>query len=41
MYRKQVDKAGMLEIELDGRRLIGITYVPPPRVPAPSSAVID
>lgn len=41
MYRKQVDKSGLLEIELDGRRLIGVTYVPPPRVSVPSTVVVD
>jgi 2,3-bisphosphoglycerate-dependent phosphoglycerate mutase len=41
MYRKQVDKAGMLEIELDGDRLAGIVYVPPPKVEVPSPLVAD
>ena len=34
MYRKSVARAGRLEIELDGDRPVGVTYVPPPEVRA-------
>lgn len=32
MYRKAIAKSGMLEVELDGTRLIGLAYTPPPVV---------
>ncbi len=32
LYRKSVQKGGMLDIELDGDRIDGIRYVPPPAV---------
>jgi uncharacterized phosphatase len=32
--RKSIDKAGMLDIELEGMRLINLTLVPPPAVAA-------
>jgi probable phosphoglycerate mutase len=42
MYRKSVDKAGCLEIELDGATITGFQYIPPPPLPkqepAPASS---
>jgi broad specificity phosphatase PhoE len=38
MYRKAVDKAGMLVIELDGDTPVTWEYVPPPTVAKPASA---
>lgn len=32
MYRKQIAKGGMLEVELEGTRLMGLAYTPPPNV---------
>ena len=38
MYRKQVDKAGMLRVELDGDKPVRWEYIPPPIVTATASA---
>jgi len=40
MYRKAVDKAGMLRIELEGERPASWVYIPPPAIanPAPAAA---
>lgn len=35
MHRKMIDKAGMLDVELDGTRLVRVTYVPPPKLEKP------
>jgi hypothetical protein len=32
MYRKSVDKAGMLVVDMDGDKPVHWEYVPPPRV---------
>jgi probable phosphoglycerate mutase len=34
IYRKQVDRAGMLVIDIDGDRVLAVNYEPPPK-PAP------
>jgi probable phosphoglycerate mutase len=39
MYRKQVDRAGMLLVEMDGETASSWEYVPPPKVEKPASAV--
>ena len=39
MYRKQVDRAGMLLVEMDGETASSWQYVPPPKVEKPASAV--
>ena len=38
MYRKAVDKAGMLTIELEGDKPVGWVYTPPPMVAKPAGA---
>jgi len=38
MYRKAVDKAGMLTVELDGDNPVSWTYTPPPNVARPAGA---
>jgi hypothetical protein len=38
MYRKSVDKAGMLRLDLEGETPRTWEYVPPPAVSAPTSA---
>ena len=38
MYRKAIDKAGMLRIEMDGETPVSWEYVPPPLVAKPASA---
>ena len=38
MYRKSVDKAGMLRIEMDGETPVSWEYEPPPVVAKPASA---
>jgi hypothetical protein len=32
MYRKVVDKAGMLVLEMDGEKPVSWEYVPPPKI---------
>jgi broad specificity phosphatase PhoE len=38
MYRKNVDKAGMLRLDMDGERPASWEYIPPPAVANPASA---
>jgi broad specificity phosphatase PhoE len=38
MYRKAVDKAGMLQVEMDGETPRTWEYIPPPALPRPASA---
>ena len=38
MYRKALDKAGMLQLEMDGETPKSWEYVPPPQVDKPASA---
>ena len=38
MYRKAVDKAGMLQVDLDGEIPTAWEYLPPPKVEKPASA---
>jgi broad specificity phosphatase PhoE len=38
MYRKAVDKAGMLQVDLDGETPTAWVYLPPPKVEKPASA---
>lgn len=38
MYRKSVDKAGMLTVELEGDKPVGWDYTPPPIVAKPAGA---
>jgi probable phosphoglycerate mutase len=38
MYRKSVDKAGMLRLEMDGETPVTWEYVPPPAMAKPASA---
>jgi broad specificity phosphatase PhoE len=33
MYRKSVARAGTLEVDFEGTRVVGVAYVPPPEVP--------
>src|SRR6266436_1660077 len=37
MYRKAVDKAGMLVVDMDGEKPVSWEYVPPPKVEKPAS----
>ena len=40
MYRKTIDKAGMLQLDVEGEKPVAWEYVPPPQVanPAPRAA---
>ncbi len=38
MYRKAIDKAGMLQLELEGDTPVTWEYIPPPALPRPASA---
>jgi broad specificity phosphatase PhoE len=38
MYRKSIDKAGMLKLELDGETPVTWEYIPPPEMAKPASA---
>ena len=38
MYRKAVDKAGMLQVDMDGEDVTAWEYIPPPKVEKPASA---
>jgi broad specificity phosphatase PhoE len=38
MYRKQIDKAGMLKVELDGDKPVRWEYVAPPKIEKPATA---
>lgn len=35
MHRKMIDKAGMLDVELEGSRLVRVSYVAPPKLERP------
>jgi broad specificity phosphatase PhoE len=39
LYRKAVDRAGMLQVDLEGDQPVAWEYVPPPKVGNPASAV--
>jgi broad specificity phosphatase PhoE len=39
MYRKAVDKAGMLQVDVEGDAATAWEYIPPPKVEKPASAV--
>jgi broad specificity phosphatase PhoE len=36
LYRKSIARAAMLQLDLDGDRVVSINYVPPPKVAAPA-----
>ena len=38
MYRKAVDKAGMLQLDVEGERPVAWEYIPPPAVEKPATA---
>jgi len=38
MYRKSIDKAGMLRLEMAGEKPLTWEYVPPPEMAKPASA---
>jgi broad specificity phosphatase PhoE len=38
MYRKAVDKAGMLQLDLEGEKPVAWEYIPPPAVEKPAAA---
>jgi broad specificity phosphatase PhoE len=38
MYRKAVDKAGMLQLDMEGERPVAWEYIPPPTVEKPATA---
>ena len=38
MYRKTIDKAGMLRLDLDGEKAVAWEYTPPPAVANPATA---
>jgi broad specificity phosphatase PhoE len=37
MYRKAVARGGVLEVDLEGGRAVGVSYVPPPEVAPPGT----
>jgi hypothetical protein len=37
MYRKSIDKAGMLVLDLEGDKPVRWEYVPPPKVENPAT----
>jgi 2,3-bisphosphoglycerate-dependent phosphoglycerate mutase len=38
MYRRAIDKAGMLQLDLEGETPVTWEYIPPPALPRPASA---
>jgi broad specificity phosphatase PhoE len=38
MYRKAVDKAGILQLDMDGDKATAWEYIPPPKIEKPASA---
>ena len=38
MYRKAIDKAGMVRVEMAGEKPVSWEYIPPPKVESPASA---
>jgi broad specificity phosphatase PhoE len=38
LYRKAVDRAGVLQVDLEGDKPVAWEYIPPPKVPSPASA---
>lgn len=40
LYRKVVDRAGLLQVDLEGDQPVAWEYIPPPKVANPSSAVV-
>ena len=38
MHRKQIGKAGMLQLDVDGDKPVAWDYIPPPKVEQPSTA---
>jgi broad specificity phosphatase PhoE len=38
MYRKAIDKAGMLQVDMEGESATAWEYIPPPKVEKPASA---
>lgn len=38
MYRKAVDKAGMIQLDMEGERPVAWEYIPPPAVEKPATA---
>jgi 2,3-bisphosphoglycerate-dependent phosphoglycerate mutase len=39
IYRKVVDRAGMLQVDLEGDKPVAWEYIPPPKIANPASAV--
>jgi len=39
LYRKVVDRAGMLQVDLEGDKPVAWEYIPPPKIASPTSAV--
>ena len=39
LYRKVVDRAGVLQVDLEGDKPVAWEYIPPPKVANPASAV--
>jgi broad specificity phosphatase PhoE len=40
LYRKVVDRAGLLQVDLEGDKPVAWEYMPPPKVANPASAVV-
>jgi broad specificity phosphatase PhoE len=38
MYRKSIDKAGMLRLDMEGETVVASEYIPPPELAKPASA---
>jgi len=38
LYNRPVDRAGVLEVDVEGGRILAVNYVPPPAPPAPASS---
>lgn len=41
LYRKVVDRAGVLQVDLEGDKPVAWEYIPPPKVATPASAVVS
>ncbi len=41
MYRRGIARAGVLEVDFEGLRVVGVSYVPPPDLPVPGSPEPD
>ena len=41
LYRKAVDRAGVLQVDLEGDKPVAWEYIPPPKIATPASAAVS